>query len=101
MTTDELLQDAKDKLVSRIKYGDFDSIDDAQDAIREIADSCLPIYNADRIEVFLSDSDLWYDSCGDAETVLDAITWAIYERINQYLWDIVEDVFNEEAENDI
>lgn len=93
MRIDELLEEAKQDLIERIKYGI--SYDDPQDQIAEIADSCIPIYNADRIEIFLDDSDFWFDSCGDAETILDAITWAIYERINEYLWGKVSELYDE------
>jgi hypothetical protein len=56
-----------------------------EDTLHEIADSNIPIYNADRVECLLSDLSLAdADDPGGIEgvtNIFDILAWTIYERL--------------------
>ena len=72
------------------------------DRISEIADSCVPIYNYDKMKVIASDLSFGYvDDSGLIEGVKDIFDFAgrtIYENLNIYIYENYENWINEVLE---
>lgn len=64
----------------------------------EIADSAVPVYYAEQIEV-ISDLQLWsarVDEMGECETLSDAMTSAIYDTAHNLVFALVRNVVEHE-----
>ncbi len=91
---DDCISDAKESLVENLdgqenylrRHG-ADNI--VSEAIHECADGGVPVYTADIIDVFRSDSHLWYETPDSGfegcESVTAAISLLIYEAITAAL----------------
>lgn len=98
MTYSQVYNTAHAALVERIWNDAIDCIDNAHDAIHEVADSAVPIYYADIFSVmasegidhFFEDSDLMPDT-KDVTAVLQA---RIYEQLTIDLWERVQGMIN-------
>lgn len=89
LTLDDLFMECEHDIISLI--GDEIERQELNDRIFEIVDDNIPTYNEDRIEVFLSDSDLWFVRTGNGATILDEITMAIYDAMEMYINDHIDD----------
>ena len=52
-----------------------------EDVVSEYADSCIPIYNYDLLEVAQSDLSLGYESDMQEGDIYQQLTWSIYARL--------------------
>ena len=98
MTYSQVYNTAHTALVERVWDDAIDCIDNAHDAIHEVADSAVPVYYADIFSVmasegidhFFEDSDLMPDT-KDVTVVLQA---RIYEQLTIDLWECVQDMID-------
>lgn len=93
MTWYELVDNIKESIIERIEWEtqndedfEFDVFIDNlehEDVIMETIDSEFPIYNIDIIDVFKSNSDLWFgDNEFGGEEVLDVIRGTILTELS-------------------
>ena len=110
MTFDELLKDCiqefDDMLGDSFHDSDFDLGHyirnmEYTDTFLEVIDTNIPIHNSDLIEVFQSDTDLWYmeDEFG-GESILDNIRGVIMMKLNDELIQWWNDKGEEELRQD-
>ncbi len=97
----DCIKDAKETLVENLdgqenylrRYG-ADNI--VSDSIHECADGGVPVYTADIIDVFRSDSDLWYEKPSSGfegcESVTAAMSLLIYEAITAALYEYANEL---------
>ena len=59
-----------------------------EDIVTEYADSWVPIYNYDLLEVAQSDLSLGYESDTQEGDIYKQLSWAIYERLHYvaHMW---------------
>lgn len=98
---EDCINDAKESLVENLdgqenylrRHG-ADSI--VNDSIHECADSGVPVYTADIIDVFRSDSHLWYEAPDSGfegcESVTAAMSVMIYEAITAALYEYANEL---------
>ena len=98
---EDCIGDAKETLVDILeghenylrRHGADDTV---SDAIHECADGAVPVYTGDLIEVFGSDSCLWYETPNSGfegcQSVVAAITLMIYETIEAALYEYANDL---------
>jgi len=89
-TIDNLLQEVETEFLERLKeYGE-----DPQDIIHEVADSSIPVYTRDILELCLSDMSLFTDQpeLGPAydgtPTPHNVVVDNIYERLSTHLSEV-------------
>jgi len=93
----EIIAQAKEELEERISDTDIDIID-ASDAIHEIADSSVPVYNNDLISLAYHDMSLAVDEpeLGPAfdgtPTPCNIIAANVYEAITAALYELLYDL---------
>ncbi len=97
----DCIKDAKDSLVENLegqenylrRHGADNTV---SDSIHECADGAVPVYTADLIDVFRSDSALWYETPQSGfegcETVVAAISRMIYEAITAALYEYANEL---------
>jgi hypothetical protein len=100
-TLHELLDDAEKELLEslRNKLAGYDGYD-ISDVIHEIADSNVPIYNAELIDVAHDPDIFGRDVELEAKTPLDMIRYAIYEALEAKLFEVYQSWENGEYGND-
>ena len=92
---DSIIKDAKKELLEELEGEDIHA-SRADDLVNEIADSFVPVYNGDLIDV-AADSGTWWESVwlhdsgmGGTDTPLDMVRGNIYallsEELNSVLW---------------
>jgi hypothetical protein len=99
---DRIIGEAQSELRERwTNYRDEFEPYGPNDVIHEIADSSVPVYTGDRIDVFASDYSLAsrdLELAGPDMSIIDLMGIAIYEAISEALWDTWREI--EEAEAD-
>ncbi len=98
---DDCISSAKESLVENLegqenylrRHG-ADNI--VSDSIHECADGAVPVYTSELIDVFHSDSALWYDTPQSGfegcETVVAAISLMVYEAITAGLYEYANEL---------
>jgi len=92
---DDIIADARTELLEELE-GENIHASRADDLVNEIADSFVPVYNGDLIDV-AADSGTWWESVwlhdsgmGGTDTPLDMVRGNIYallsEELNSVLW---------------
>ncbi len=99
MTYSQVYNTAHATLVERIWDDAIDCIDNAHDAIHEVADSAVPIYYADIFSVMASEGiDPFFEDSGlmpDTKDVTVVLQARIYEQLTIDLWERVQDMIDE------
>lgn len=106
MSLRDLIRDAKQELKERFDNGETDR-DDLIDASHEIADSFVPVYTRDLINLCQDDFSLFTDKpeigpAFDGEpTPTNIVAANVYERLTQALGEYAEELLDssEEAES--
>ena len=62
-----------------------------EDVVSEYADSWVPIYNYDLLEVAQSDLTLGYNDSEGEGDIYAQLTWAIYQRLNSVAQEWLQD----------
>lgn len=98
MTYFQVYNTAHAALVERIWDDAIDCIDNAHDAIHEVADSAVPIYYADIFSVMASEGiDHFFEDSGlmpDTKDVTVVLQARIYEQLTIDLWERVQDMID-------
>ena len=98
MTYFQVYNKAHAALVERIWDDAIDCIDNAYDAIHEVADSAVPIYYADILSVMASEGiDHFFedpDLMPDTKDVTVILQVRIYEQLTIDLWERVQDMID-------
>lgn len=99
-TLRSIIEDAKESLVELMDGGEnaLRKGHPSDDLISEVADGAVPVYNYDRISVLQSSSELWCDRpdlASDDSDIIDLIGFAIYEAVEQALYQYVRDLGEE------
>jgi hypothetical protein len=100
---DETKRLALDDLRERWSDGSLD-LDEPHDTIHEIADSSVPVYNADRMTV-AADPEVWGRDVdqglfGGETDLMHIVAVYIYDALNEALWEEVERIKEEAEEAD-
>lgn len=94
MTYSQVYNTAHAALVERIWNDAIDCIDNAHDAIHDVADSAVPIYYADIFSVMASEGiDHFFEDSGlmpDTKDVTVVLQARIYEQLTIDLWEHVQ-----------
>ncbi len=94
MTYSQVYNTAHAALVERIWNDAIDCIDNAHDAIHDVADSAVPIYYADIFSVMASEGiDHFFEDSGlmpDTKDVTVVLQARIYEQLTIDLWECVQ-----------
>src|SRR2546425_442882 len=105
MTLTSLEREARDELRDRwTNYRDDFAGNCESDVIHEIADSCVPVYTSQLLELANDDNGLATDEpeLGPAfdgtPTPVNIIAANVYERLTAALWDEWREIENEETE---
>lgn len=99
MTYSQVYNTAHAALVERIWDDAIDCIDNAHDAIHEVADSAVPIYYADIFSVMASEGidHFFFEDSGlmpDTKDVTVVLQARIYEQLTMDLWERVQDMID-------
>lgn len=98
MTYSQVYNTAHAELVERVWDEAIDCIDNAHDAIHEVADSAVPIYYADIFSVMASEGiDHFFEDSGrmpDTKDVTVVLQARIYEQLTIDLWERVQDMID-------
>lgn len=87
-TLDSVLEEAQAMVLDEIEKGC--SLEDMKNGVLyDIADSVMPIYNYDVLEILISNSDLWYSNI-NGTVLMDVINDLIYEEIIGYLFENID-----------
>ena len=102
---EDCITDAKESLVENLegqenylrRHGADNTV---SESIHECADSAVPVYTADIIDVFRSDSGLWYETPDSGfegcESIMAAMTMMIYEAITAALYEYANELEDDE-----
>lgn len=97
----DCIEDAKESLAENLdgqeNYLRRHGVDEIiNDSIHECADGAVPVYNSDLLNVFGSDSSLWYaepDTGFDGNNgIIGAISRVIYDAISSALYEYADDL---------
>jgi len=87
-TLDSVLEEAQAMVLDEIEKGC--SLEDMKNGVLyDIADSVMPIYNYDVLEILIGNSDLWYSKI-NGTVLMDVINDLIYEEILGYLFENID-----------
>lgn len=93
---DETTRDSIHDLISTAREDLKEAIKDGQDvyeAIHEIADGAVPVYNYPLVMLFADDLSLLYedDEIGGETELVPMMQRIVYQRITSALWEVAED----------
>ena len=96
-TLSDIIRNAEQQF--REAWAEGTNEEEAQERIFEVADSAVPVYNADRLDVFESDLSLGCESPEvDTENIWQAMGLVIMHRVEEALYALMDKLLDEQAE---